>query len=239
LPYSDGLFVTRGVLRTSVDGNCETPIILRVSGGPSIIGKDLADEGITTSIREAVRLNVAAVGLSVFVGSDYERQTMLGLATLVKEAEEYGIPVLAVTAVGKELGKLDAKFLALACRMAAEIGASVVKTYHCEGFDQVVRGCPVPLAIAGGPKLETEMEVFELTRDAIQQGAVGVDMGRNIWQNDYPVAMIKAIRAIVHENASPSIAMEIYQEIRNASLDDARSRLLQEQRHPDRGAAAA
>lgn len=216
LPYCDGLFVTRGVLRTSVDPGADTPIILRVSGGPSVIGKDLSDEGITTSMKDALRLNVAGVGLSIFVGSDYERQTILNLATLVNEAEEYGIPVLAVTAVGKELGKRDAKFLGLACRMAAEMGASVVKTYHCEGFDQVVRGCPVPLVIAGGPKLDTEMDVFELTYDAIRQGAVGVDMGRNIWQNDCPVAMIKAIRAIVHENASAKVAMELYREIKNA-----------------------
>ncbi len=216
LPYSDGLFVTRGVLRTSIDPNCGTPIVLRVSGGSSVIGKDLADEGITTTMKDALRLNVAAVGLSIFVGSDYERQTVMNLAQLVNEAEEYGIPVLAVTAVGKELGKRDAKFLALACRIAAEMGASVVKTYHCEGFEQVVRGCPVPLVVAGGPKMETEMDVFELTADAVARGAAGVDMGRNIWQNDHPVAMIRAIRAIVHDNASAKVAHELYRELSNA-----------------------
>lgn len=214
LPYCDGLFVTRGVLRTSVDPNTGTPVVLRVSGGSSVIGADLADEGITTSMADALRLNVAAVGLSIFVGSDYESQTLMNLAALVNEAEEYGIPVLAVTAVGKELEKRDARFLSLACRIAAEFGASVVKTYHCEGFENVVRGCPVPLVVAGGPKLETEMDVFELTYDAVQRGAAGVDMGRNIWQNDYPVAMIQAIRAIVHDGAAPKVALEMYQDLR-------------------------
>lgn len=211
LPYCDGLFVTRGVLRTSVDPGTETPVILRMSGGSSVVGKDLADEGITTTMKDAIRLNVAGVGLSIFVGSDFERQTIMNLATLVNEAEEYGIPVLAVTAVGKELGKRDTKFLSLACRIGAEMGASVVKTYYCENFEQVVNGCPVPIVIAGGPKLETEMDVFELTYDAIRQGAAGVDMGRNIWQNDHPVAMIKAVRAIVHQNATPGAAMDLYQ----------------------------
>lgn len=215
LPFCDALFVTRGVLRTSVDPNTATPIVLRVSGGSSVIGKDLSDEGITTSMRDAIRLNVAGVGLSIFVGSEFESQTLKNLAKLVDEAEEYGIPVLAVTAVGKELEKRDARFLALACRIAAELGASVVKTYHCEGFEKVVEGCPVPIVIAGGPKLETEMDVFRLTYHAVQQGAVGVDMGRNIWQNDFPVAMIKAIRAIVHEKATPEVAMELYRECRN------------------------
>ncbi len=214
LPYCDALFVTRGVLRSSVDPSTGTPIVLRVSGGSSIIGKDLSDEGITTSMRDALRLNVDGMGLSIFVGSEYESQTLKNLATLVNEAEEYGVPVLAVTAVGKELEKRDARFLALSCRIAAELGASVVKTYHCEGFEKVVEGCPVPIVIAGGPKLETEMDVFQLTHQAIQQGAVGVDMGRNIWQNDFPVAMVEAIRSIVHQNATPQVALVLYQEIK-------------------------
>ena len=215
LPYCDALFVTRGVLRTSVDPTTNTSIVLRVSGGSSVVGKDLSDEGITTSMKEALRLNVEGVGLSIFVGSEYESQTLKNLATLVNEAEEYGIPVLAVTAVGKELEKRDARFLALSCRIAAELGASVVKSYHCDGFDKVVEGCPVPIVIAGGPKLETEMDVFQLTYQAIQQGAVGVDMGRNIWQNDFPVAMVEAIRAVVHENATPQVALELYQDVKN------------------------
>lgn len=215
LPYCEALFVTRGVLRTSVDPNTSTPIVLRVSGGSSVVGKDLADEGVTTSIREAIRLNATAVGLSIFVGSEYESQTLKNLASLVNEAEEYGLPVLAVTAVGKELEKRDARFLSLSCRIAAELGATVVKTYHCEGFEKVVTGCPVPIVIAGGPKMETELQVFEITYDAVQNGASGVDMGRNIWQNDSPLGMIKGIRAIVHENATAKQALEIYNSVKS------------------------
>jgi putative autoinducer-2 (AI-2) aldolase len=144
LPYCDAIFVTRGVLRNCIDPNNNKPIILRISGGTSIVGEDLANEGITTSIKEAVRLNVSAVGLSIFIGSKYEHQTLLNLAKLVNEAEEYGIPVMAVTAVGKELEKRDARYLALCCRIAAELGARVVKTYWCENFEKVVNGCPVP-----------------------------------------------------------------------------------------------
>ncbi len=209
-PYYDALFVTRGVLRACIDTANTKPIILRVSGGTSMVGKDLANEGLTTSMEDAVRLNVAAVGISVFVGSDYEQQTLLNLAKLVNEGEKYGIPVMAVTAVGKELEKRDARYLALACRIAAELGAKVVKTYWCENFEKVVNGCPVPVVMAGGPKVKTDREVFEFVYDGLQKGAIGVNLGRNIWQNEYPVAMIKALRAIVHENATVEDAMEIF-----------------------------
>lgn len=210
LPFCDALFVTRGVLRACIDPVNTKPIILRVSGGTSMVGKDLANEGLTTSMKAAVRLNAAAVGISVFVGSDYEHQTLLNLAKLVDEGEEYGIPVMAVTAVGKELEKRDARYLALACRIAAELGAKVVKTYWCENFEKVVNGCPVPVVMAGGPKVETDREVFEFVYDGLQKGAIGVNLGRNIWQNEHPVAMIKALRAIVHENATVEDAMEIF-----------------------------
>ena len=210
LPYVDALFITRGVLRSSVDPDNSKPIILRVSGGTSMVSKDLANEGITTSIEEAIRLNVAAMGLSIFVGTDYEHDSLLNLAKLVNEGERYGIPVMAVTAVGKELGKRDARFLALSSRIAAEMGARVVKTYWCEDFEKVVKGCPVPVVMAGGPQVDTELEVFEFVHDGMQKGAIGVNLGRNIWQNDFPVAMIKAIRAIIHENASPKEAQELF-----------------------------
>lgn len=217
LPYADALMLTRGVLRTSIDATSHVPIVLRVSGGTSIIGESLANEGITTSIREAVRLNVAAVALSIFVGTEHERQTLLNLSNLVNEGEEYGIPVLAVTAVGKELEKRDARFLSLCCRIAAELGAHFVKTYYCDEFEKVAKGCPVPLVIAGGPKLNTELDALNLAYDAIQQGAVGVDMGRNIWQSDYPVPMIKAIRHIVHEKGTAKEACDLFNSIRNSS----------------------
>jgi putative autoinducer-2 (AI-2) aldolase len=215
LPYADALFITRGVLRSSVDPDKAKPIILRVSGGTSMVGKDLANEGITTSMEEAIRLNVAAVGLSIFVGTDYEKESLLNLSKLVNEGEKYGLPVMAVTAVGKELEKRDARYLALCCRIAAELGARVVKTYYCqEGFEKVVRGCPVPVVMAGGPQVDTELEVFQFVYDGLQKGAIGVNLGRNIWQNDFPVAMAQAIRAIIHQNATPKEAQEIYQSIK-------------------------
>jgi putative autoinducer-2 (AI-2) aldolase len=210
LSFADALMCTRGILRTSVTPKTSAPIVLRVSGGSSIIGNDLSNEGITTSMEEAVRLNVSAVALSIFVGSEYEHQTLENLAFLVDEGQALGIPVLAVTAVGKELGKRDSRFLALSCRIAAELGASFVKTYYCDEFEKVIESCPVPVVIAGGPKLETELDAFQMAYDAIQKGASGVDMGRNIWQNPHPIGMIKAIRAVVHKNASPKEALEIY-----------------------------
>jgi len=214
LPYCDGVFVTRGVLRSSINPEKSKPIILRVSGGTSIIGKDLSDEGITTSIEDAIRLNVSAIGISIFVGSDYEKKTLLNLSKLVDEGEKYGIPVMAVTAVGKKLEKRDAKYLALSCRIAAELGARIVKTYWCENFEKVVEGCPVPVVIAGGPKTEREIDVFNFVHDGIQKGAIGVNLGRNIWQNDHPVAMIRALRSIIHENFTPKEADNLFNEIK-------------------------
>lgn len=211
IPYADALMLTRGILRTSVDPDADVPVVLRVSGGSSIVGRDLSNEGITTSIEEAVRLNAAAVALSIFIGTDYEHQTLMNLAHLVDQAKPYGLPVLAVTAVGKELGKRDMRFLALSCRIAAELGASFVKTYYCDEFEKVVESCPVPVVIAGGPKLETELDALVMAHDALEKGAVGVDMGRNIWQAPHPVAMIKAVRAVVHQNMSPKDALEVFE----------------------------
>lgn len=208
LPYADSLMLTRGVLRTSVPPERDIPIVLRVSGGTSIIGEDLSKETITVSIEEAIKLNASCLALSIFVGSKYEHQTLANLAKLVDEGEKYGIPVLAVTAVGKEMGR-DTRYLGLACRVAAELGAHVVKSYYCDNFEQVVEGCPVPLIIAGGKKLP-EVDALKLSYDAIHHGASGVDMGRNIWQSDWPVAMIKAVKAIVHKSAGVKEAYGIF-----------------------------
>jgi putative autoinducer-2 (AI-2) aldolase len=218
LPDADAVFVTRGVLRSAVDPGTAKPIILRVSGGTSMVGGDLANEGITTSMEEAVRLNVAAVGLSLFIGTDYERESLLNLGKLVDEGERYGVPVMAVTAVGRELEKRDARYLGLSCRIAAELGARVVKTYWCEDFERVVQGCPVPVVMAGGPQVETEMEVLEFVHDGIQRGAIGVNLGRNIWQNDHPVAMINAIRHIVHEGGTAQEAHELFRSVASGEL---------------------
>jgi putative autoinducer-2 (AI-2) aldolase len=155
------------------------------------------------------------VGISIFVGTDYEHDSLLNLARLVDEGERYGIPVMAVTAVGRELKKRDARYLAMACRIAAELGARVVKTYYCEKFEKVIQGCPVPIVIAGGPKVDTEYEVLQFVYDGIQKGAIGVNLGRNIWQDEHPVAMIKAIRAIIHENATPEQAQAVYDSVKS------------------------
>jgi putative autoinducer-2 (AI-2) aldolase len=207
IPHADCLFITRGMLRTCIDPGSDVSICLRVSGGPSILG-ELSNEDVTTSMEEAIRLNAFGVGMSIFVGAKNEDRTITNLGRLVNEAERYGMPVLAVTAVGKEMGR-DARYLALACRMAAEIGARFVKTYYCEDFHRVVEGCPVPIVMAGGKKIP-ERDALQMTANAIKEGASGVDMGRNIFQSNNPVGMIKAIRAIVHKGASVDEAFEIY-----------------------------
>jgi len=222
VPYADALMLTRGILRACIDTGWKIPIILRVSGGNSIVGKDLSNEGITTSIQEAIRLHVCAVALSIYVGAEYEHQTLMNLSGLVSEAESYGIPVLAVTAVGKELEKRDARYLSLSCRIACELGARIIKTYYCEDFEKVANSCPVPLVIAGGPKLNTEMDALELTHKALRQGAVGVDMGRNIWQGDHPVAMIQAIRHIVHDGATAREAYDLFESLKSPRKKNAK-----------------
>ena len=212
LKHCDSLMLTRGVQRTSVNPKFPTPIVLRVSGGSSIIGADLSNEEITVSIKDAIRLNACALAMSIFVGSKYEKQTIVNLGKLVSEAEEFGIPVLAVTAVGKEIGQKDARYLSLACRIAAEQGAHIVKTYYCENFEKVVESCPVPIIIAGGKKIP-ERNALELAYNSIKSGAVGVDMGRNIWQSDNPVPMIRAVRSIVHGNSNVNDAFMLYEKL--------------------------
>ena len=212
LKHCDSLMLTRGVQRTSVSPKFPTPIVLRVSGGSSIIGTDLSNEEITVSIKDAIRLNACALAMSIFVGSKYEKQTIVNLGKLVNEAEEFGIPVLAVTAVGKEIGQKDARYLSLACRIAAEQGAHIVKTYYCKNFEKVVESCPVPIIIAGGKKIP-ERDALELAYNSIKSGAVGVDMGRNIWQSDNPVPMIRAVRSIVHGNSNVNDAFTLYQKL--------------------------
>lgn len=212
LPYADSLMLTRGVLRTSVPASANVPVVLRVSGGASIL-RELSQEGLTVSVEDAIRLNVSAITLSIFVGSDGERQTLLNLAKLVDAGEKYGIPVLAVTAVGKEMTR-DARYLGLCCRIAAEIGARFVKTYYCEGFAEIVRATPVPLIVAGGKKT-AEREAITLAWNAIRAGASGVDMGRNIFQSDCPVGMIRAVRAVVHDQAPIEAAFAIYEHEKN------------------------
>ena len=209
LPYADALMITRGALRSWIPAEMEKPVVLRVSGGQSIL-KELSNEIITTSIQDAIRINASAITCSVYIGGEYEKQSIENLSKIINEGEDYGIPVLAVTAVGKELVR-DAKYLGLACRICVEIGARMIKTYYCEpGFDEIIEASGgVPVVIAGVKKIE-ERAALKMARDAIDAGAAGVDMGRNIFQSDNPIGMIKAVRAIVHKSASVDEAFEIY-----------------------------
>ena len=214
LEHADALMLARGVLRNCIPTGTEKAMVLRVSGGRSILCReDLPDEGLATSMEDALRLNASAVAISIFVGTKYEKESVLNLTKLVDEGERCGMPVLAVTAVGEELDKRTARYLSLACRMSAEFGARFVKTYYCEDFEKVAQSCPVPLVIAGGPKMETDLDVFRMCREAIDRGAVGVDMGRNIWQNPHPVAMIRAVRGVVHDGLTGEAAQEIYDRV--------------------------
>lgn len=214
LPFADALMVARGLVRTSVDPGAQVPLVLRVSGATSVVGADLANEALITDVEDAVRLNASAMAVSVFVGSAYEHQTLKNLATLVDRGIAAGVPVLAVTAVGKELEKRDARYLALACRICSELGAQFVKTYYCEGFEEVAAGCLVPVVIAGGPRSGTEVDALRTAYQAMQEGAAGVDMGRNVWQSEHPVPMIRALRAIVHENATADAALELFNRLK-------------------------
>lgn len=209
LSYVDAVMLTRGVLRTSIDPTSDVPVVLRVSGGHTIDGPALGNEDIVTSVEDAIRLNVSALAFSIYVGTEFEHQTLKALAKLVDVGESYGIPVLAVTAVGRELEKRTTKYIGLACRVSAELGAHFIKTYYTDDFHRVVDSVPVPLVIAGGPRLDSDVDVLKLAYNAISEGAAGIDFGRNIFQNPNPVGMIKALKGIVHENMTPEEAAEL------------------------------
>jgi putative autoinducer-2 (AI-2) aldolase len=208
LPYADALMTTRGMVRSTIPAASRTPIVLRASGGPSIL-KELSNEQLAVGMEDAARINASAVAVQVFIGGEYETQSVRSMTRLVDAGQRYGIPVLAVTAVGKELTR-DARYLRLATRICAELGAHFVKTYYCEeGFDTVAAACPVPLVMAGGKKL-SERDALTMAYNAVENGAAGVDMGRNIFQSDTPQAMIRAVGAVVHESMKPEDAYEQY-----------------------------
>ncbi|MEA2952692.1 MAG: 3-hydroxy-5-phosphonooxypentane-2,4-dione thiolase [Alphaproteobacteria bacterium] len=212
LPLCDALFCTRGILRSVIPAQSGKPMVLRASGGPSIL-KELSNEQIALDMEDAVRLNAAGVGVQVFIGSDYETQSIHNMTRLVDRGLRYGVPVMGITAVGKDM-KRDAKYFRLACRIIAELGAQYVKTYYVdEGFETVTASCPVPIVMAGGKKLP-ELEALTMAYNAVQQGASGVDMGRNIFQSDAPKAMIAAVNAVVHKNTKPAEALEIYKSLK-------------------------
>jgi putative autoinducer-2 (AI-2) aldolase len=213
LPYADTLMCTRGVLRSMIPPTFNNGVVLRASGGPSIL-KELSNEEIAVDIEDALRLNAAAVAVQVFVGGDYESQSVINMTQLVDMGNRYGVPVLGVTAVGKDMAR-DAKYMRLATRMCAELGATYVKTYYVEdGFETVTAACPVPIVIAGGKKIP-ELDALTMAYNAVQQGASGVDMGRNIFQSDAPAAMIQAVRKVVHEDMKPNEALEYYTNLKN------------------------
>ena len=208
VPYSDTLMLTRGILRSIVPATTTKPIVLRATGGTSIL-KELSNEEIAVDIEDSIRLNVCAMAVQVFIGGEHEKQSIINMTKLVDLGTRYGIPTLAVTAVGKDMVR-DARYFRLATRICAELGAHYVKTYYVEkDFDTVTSCCPVPIVIAGGKKLP-ELDALKMAYNAVQQGASGVDMGRNIFQSEAPTAMIQAVRAVVHQNETPEKAFDLY-----------------------------
>lgn len=213
IPYADTLMLTRGILRSIIPASTNKPIVLRVSGGPSIL-KELSEEEIAVDIDDCIRLNVCAMAVQVFIGGEFEKQSVINMTKLVDVGTRYGIPTLAVTAVGKDMAR-DARYFRLATRMCAELGAHYIKSYYVEeDFETVTACCPVPIVVAGGKKIP-ELDALKMAYNAVQQGAGGVDMGRNIFQSDSPTAMIQAVRAVVHDNEKPDKAYDLYNTLKN------------------------
>jgi putative autoinducer-2 (AI-2) aldolase len=213
LPHCDALFCTRGVLRSMIPAESEKPICLRASGGPSILREELSDEEIAMDMDDAVRLNAVGVGIQVFIGGEHETRSVHNMTRLVDAGLRAGIPVMGITAVGKNMVR-DAKYFRLACRIVAELGAQYVKTYYVDdGFETVTASCPVPIVMAGGKKLP-ELEALTMAHNAVRQGAAGVDMGRNIFQSEAPKAMIAAVAAVVHQGMKPKEAFELFKSIK-------------------------
>lgn len=216
MPHTDSLMLSPGILRNSIEPDFGKGIVLRASGGNTILDPDIDDEGLILSAEEAVKMNASAVAVSIFVGSEHSHQTILNLSDMINDASRFDLPVLGVTAVGKALkDKKEKRYLAHASRIAAELGADIVKTYYCDGFEEVVTKTPVPIVVAGGPKLDTYEDVLNLCYRSIQEGAIGVDMGRNIWQSDYPAAIIQGVEKIIHHNFSVKEALEYTNDLCN------------------------
>jgi putative autoinducer-2 (AI-2) aldolase len=212
--HADTLMLTRGILRANVPPAYSKPVVLRASGGPSIL-RELSNEEIAMSMEDALRLNASALAIQVFIGGEFETRSVHNMTRLVDQGLRYGMPILAVTAVGKDMAR-DARYFRLACRICAELGAHYVKTYYVpEDFETVTASCPVPIVMAGGKKIG-ELDALTMAYNAVQQGASGVDMGRNIFQSDAPIAMLKAVKAVVHENLPPQQAFEMYNDLKNA-----------------------
>jgi|TARA_B100002003_G_C14151803_1_gene553996 putative autoinducer-2 (AI-2) aldolase len=213
VPHADTLMLTRGILRSIVPPSTTQSIVLRVSGGTSIL-KELSNEEIAVDIEDSMRLNVCAMAVQVFIGGEYEKESIINMTRMVDQGTRYGIPTLAVTAVGKDMAR-DARYFRLATRICAELGANYIKTYYIEGgFETVTSSCPVPIVMAGGKKI-SEKDALHMAYNAVNQGAAGVDMGRNIFQSEDPVAMIQAVKAVVHDNENPEMAYDLYNSLKN------------------------
>jgi len=209
--YADCLMGTRGVIRACIPPGFNKPICLRADGGSTILTE--MNHNVILDIDEAVRLNASAVAVMVEAGAPAtEAKTVANLYKMVDLGQKYGIPVMGVTAVGKDMVR-DARYFSLASRMCAENGANIVKTYYCENFSQVTSSCPVPIVIAGGKKLP-ELEALTLAYNAINDGASGVDMGRNVFQSDAPAAMLQAIGGVVHDGLKPEEALEKFNDLK-------------------------
>ncbi|QXO67046.1 3-hydroxy-5-phosphonooxypentane-2,4-dione thiolase [Morganella morganii] len=206
--HTDVLMCTRGILRAQVPVATNKPVVLRASGANSIL-TELSNEAVAVAMDDAVRLNVSAVAAQVYIGTEHEHQSIKNIIKMVDAGMRVGMPVMAVTGVGKDMAR-DQRYFSLASRIAAEMGANIIKTYFVdEGFERITAGCPVPIVIAGGKKLP-ENEALDMCFRAIDQGASGVDMGRNIFQSEDPVAMMKAIRAVVHGGESAAQAYQLF-----------------------------
>ncbi len=213
IPYADVLMLTRGILRSTISPSVTKPVVIRASGGPSIL-KELSDEQIAMDIEDCIRLGVCAAAIQVFIGGEFESRSVVNMTKLVDAGLRYGIPTMAVTAVGRNLER-NAQYFRLATRICAELGAHYVKTYYVdEGFETVTACCPVPIVIAGGKK-KPELDALTMAYKAINEGAAGVDMGRNIFQSSSPIGMMQAIKAIVHESEKPPKAFELFETIKN------------------------
>lgn len=206
--YADVLMCTRGILRSIVPASANRPVVLRASGANSIL-TDLSNEAVAVAMEDALRLNSCAVAAQVYIGTEHEHQSIKNIIQLVDQGMRYGMPTMAVTGVGKDMAR-DQRYFSLATRIAAEMGAQVIKTYYVDsGFERIAAGCPVPIVIAGGKKLP-ERDALEMCYQAIDQGASGVDMGRNIFQSEAPIAMLKAVHAVVHKNENAQTAYKLF-----------------------------
>lgn len=210
IEYADSLMCTRGALRSVVPPVSNKPICLRYSAGTTVL-TELNNECIL-DIKDAIRLNASALAVMVSIGDTYEGKTIENLVRTADFGYTYGIPTMGVTAVGKQMTR-DARYFSAATRICAENGATFVKTYYTEqDFGKVINACPVPIVIAGGKKLP-EKDALDLCYRAINEGAAGVDMGRNVFQSESPIAMIRAVRSVVHEGLTPDQAFELFNDL--------------------------